>query len=206
MTSKFVALLFAAVLIFQNEPVHAQRIRLLAAGPSSVSEKLAKATVNGRIGASSHHWTGSAQLISKDSTQKSRDGNLWVAWSGDGKNVWAYFSLDSGEETHATNATAKYKLRLDAVAASRPGGNQVAGAQFKYGDRCPGEEQKGTTCDAGSLPKSVAKALSSSAVSIVDYDPTVNAPSCHGKCGGGEIQELQEIGRLASDPAFIGAH
>src|SRR5271167_3187143 len=97
--AKSVVSMIAVLLILHGAVIHAQTVKFFAAGPSSLSEKLAIAAVNGRAGANSHHWTGRAQLVRQGAHEKPRDGTLWVVWSNDEKNVWAYVALDTVPKT-----------------------------------------------------------------------------------------------------------
>lgn len=190
-------LLLAALLTIQSEAAYAQTVKLFATGPASLSQPLAVAAVNGRAGPNSHHWTGRAQLIKQGSPPL--DGDVWVVWSSDEKNIWAYVVLDSG--VPSTVANGGYKLQIDSGAMSLPGQNKIANTRFKSGDSCPGGPQSGHTCDAPGLPKSVAKSLSQPGrVSVLTL--TSNMPHCVPKCGPGEQVELQSLRKLWSDPSF----
>lgn len=194
-------LLLAALFAIPCEAAYAQTVKLLGTGPASLSQPLAVAAVNGRAGPNSHHWTGRAQLIKQGSPPL--DGDVWVVWSSDEKNIWAYVVLDSG--VPSTVANGGYKLQIDSGAMSLPGQNKIASTRFKSGDSCPGGPQSGHTCDAPSLPMSVAKALSQPEkvpVLTVISNINKNMPHCGSKCGPPEQMELQRFREVMSDPGF----
>ena len=201
--TKSTLLLIAVLLVTTSEGAHAQTVKLLAAGPSSLSQPLAVAAVNGRAGPNSHHWTGRAQLIKKGSPQEPLNGVLWVVWSSDEKNVWAYFALDSAAGAHATVANATYKLHIDSAAMSLPGQNKIASGRFSSGDPCQGEPQSVKTCDAGSLPVSVGKSLLHARVSRVTSKRNDNMPHCTNQCDGQTKREVQYFQKALGNPSIM---
>lgn len=198
-------LLLAVLFVLQSTITHAQTVKFLAAGPSSLSHGLAIAAVNGRAGPNSHHWTGPARLAIEGSSEKPREGHLWVVWSSDENKVWAYLALDSAARVRSTGADARYKLQIDSAAASLPGQNKIASTRFKSGDACQ-EPRNGTICDAGKLPASIVKLLLAPQVSILYRRPMDQLPHCTNccdiKCGPTEM-ELQDLRKFISDDMSI---
>lgn len=189
-------LLLAALVAISSATAYAQTVKLLATGPASLSQPLALAAVNGRAGPNSHHWTGRAQLIKQGSPPL--DGDVWVVWSSDEKNIWAYVVLDSAAPS--TLAKGGYKLQIDSGAMALPGRNKIASPRFQSGDSCPGEPQSGHACDAPALPQPVANSLSQAGqVSVVNLSS--NMPHC-GHCGPDAQMELHRLREVMSGPDF----
>ena len=208
-SARNIRLMLIVLLIAVGGSTHAQTVKLLAAGPSSISQRLAVATVNKRAGPGAHHWTGAAHLVDQHSPGKRFEGTLWIVWSSDGKSVWAYLGLDSIPEPSATEAKASYKLQIDTAVRMAPGQNRLLNEKFKYGDTCPAGGQKGNTCDSTQLPDSVATPLSCPEscpdIYVVSYDAALGVLHCTACCGAGcgpSQIELIAIWRLVTDPSF----
>jgi hypothetical protein len=198
-----VVLLVTVLLILHGAASHAQTVKFLAVGPSSVSDRLAIAVVNSRAGPNSHHWTGRAELVKEGSREKPRDAVLWVVWSSDEKRVWAYLALDPipGVRSWIANPRGNYRIHIDSATTSLPGQNKIANTQFKSGDSCQ-NPRNGETCDAGSLPTTVGNLLPQTRASILDDQFPHCGGCCTVKCGPFE-QELQQM--IAVDPSIMRA-
>ncbi|MBO0719958.1 MAG: hypothetical protein J2P41_04005 [Blastocatellia bacterium] len=164
--NKFSFILAAAVSVaaLLAPAASAQTINLLGAGSSAMWQSAALGAF-GLAGAGAGHYTVGgncadgtpvARIIdSRDPSISPEGGNIWVVWSADQSQVWAYISVDSTVGNRAFFAVPRATVALGCTEGVPAGQNRIVAALWKDG-----------SADSA-LPPAVAAALSPDASASV---------------------------------------